>query len=595
MATARDEDSSESDRSTAMNSRRSSSLSVRLIERDTILFVAGLAVWVALHVLWVYTENVNWDEFALLARARESFVSGRLLAGGRPGLGTLVLVPFVESCTDVISAVRAARLAWIGFSAAILIALWMLLQTILPNRDDGGSGGAYGLLGVGLLALTPAFLRYSVQVRTDQPAVAFGLFGSVVLVKSRERRILALLAGILFGVGFLFSQKLVYVGALGGLLAAGETLINDRFRPGRDLSRAGLTLAGLLLTLFAFSQSVSAVFGDAPTIVASRQLDVFAYYRARGDVYDDYLRMAPQFVPHFLALFLIAAGAIRSRHQGNARASARFLLGIGVLALGIAVGWFHAGAFPYFWMTLGLFPAVGLTLAMPTADSAFRALHIRRLSLAVVWVFLLAISARAVVELSRDSQRIQRVSMRFIDANLSPEAKGFHPEKALLCRADSSPFPTLLTQNIAWTFYDNEAASDNRTEFMEQFRSLPVAFLLESWRLSLFPEEIRTFWSDHYVRYAPAVFVPGVEIQMPPGDSLRFETLVPGRYRWIPESPEDRNSVLIVGTSMSPENEVILEKQVYTVLPGADGAYGMLVLRLEADPDSNSIPFYKPF
>jgi len=78
-------DSQHSDRSTTVIGGRSSSLSVRLTDRDTILFVVGLVVWVAFHVLWVRTENVNWDEFALLARARESFVSGRLLAGGGKG------------------------------------------------------------------------------------------------------------------------------------------------------------------------------------------------------------------------------------------------------------------------------------------------------------------------------------------------------------------------------------------------------------------------------------------------------------------------------------------------------------------------------
>jgi hypothetical protein len=185
--------------------------------------------------------------------------------------------------------------------------------------------------------------------------------------------------------------------------------------------------------------------------------------------------------------------------------------------------------------------------------------------------------------------------MQFIDANLSPEARGFHPEKALLCRADANPFPFFVTQSIASTFYDNEAAIINRIEFIEQFRSRPVAFLLESWRLSLFPEEIRSFWSDHYVRYAPAVFVAGARIDLLPGDSVRFEVLVPGQYRWIPDSPADRNTVRIAGTTLEAGSDIFLGRKMYSVSPVADRTSGMLAIRMGEDPDPDSIPFFKPF
>ena len=45
-----------------------------------------------------------------------------------------------------------------------------------------------------------------------------------------------------------------------------------------------------------------------------------------------------------------------------------------VLALGVAVLLFHAAAFSYFWMTLGLFPAVAFTLSRDSLRAALAAL-----------------------------------------------------------------------------------------------------------------------------------------------------------------------------------------------------------------------------
>ena len=85
--------------------------------------------------------------------------------------------------------------------------------------------------------------------------------------------------------------------------------------------------------------------------------------------------MLPTLVPHALLLVgCVAAGGLAWRAPAPASAGASrptLLLAFAVLALGAGVAAFHAGAFFYFWMTLGLFPAVAFALALaPLRDDA---------------------------------------------------------------------------------------------------------------------------------------------------------------------------------------------------------------------------------
>src|SRR5258708_13277631 len=75
-------------------------------------------------------------------------------------------------------------------------------------------------LGAALPGLFPAFLEWSIQVRTDQVALAGGAWGAVLLLASRRRAWLALVAGVAFGVGWLGTQKLAYIPVLAALLTA---------------------------------------------------------------------------------------------------------------------------------------------------------------------------------------------------------------------------------------------------------------------------------------------------------------------------------------------------------------------------------------
>ena len=54
--------------------------------------------------------------------------------------------------------------------------------------------------------LLPAFLEWSLQVRSDHIALVGATWGGVALLASRRRPALAVCAGLCFGIGWLSSQ-----------------------------------------------------------------------------------------------------------------------------------------------------------------------------------------------------------------------------------------------------------------------------------------------------------------------------------------------------------------------------------------------------
>ncbi len=323
-------------------------MSLRRLPPGHLAFALLLAGLLVAHVIAVFTENINWDEFALLSRAADTLRTGQLSAGGRPGLGALILIPFVDGCSDSIAAIRSARLLWVGFTVALVWGFWTLLARGLETEERSARAAA---LGVALLVLVPAFLRFSIQVRTDQPAIALGLWGGVALLASRRRSSWALLAGILFGIGYLFSQKVVYVAALAGLLVVGDLFLRRELRVERELARAGLCLLSGTAILELYRAILPAFVEPVAVQSVSAGLGAFGFYRADFG-YAFYVRMLPTLIPQLIlmALLLNATGKMLRNEDGQRRL---LLLAWAILALGIVVGLFHAGAFPYFWMTLG--------------------------------------------------------------------------------------------------------------------------------------------------------------------------------------------------------------------------------------------------
>ncbi|MGH9386929.1 MAG: hypothetical protein ACRD2N_21895 [Vicinamibacterales bacterium] len=197
-----------------------------------------------------------------------------------------------------------------------------------------------------------------------------------------------------------------------------------------------------------------------------------------------------------------------------------------ILLIGYAIGVTHGGAFPYFWMTLGVFPAVALGMAWgchPPIVFTGRAMGTRRGHRHSPR----ALTATTYAQNQReDTQRVQRHALAFIERAL-PGARGFHAEGALFCRPDPDPFPVYFADGVI----RRPAGGANAEAFIDEFRSRPVSFMIAH-RLFSFPEPIDEFWKSHYVLYRDEVMLPGRELRASRGDTLEFDVVVPGQYRW---------------------------------------------------------------
>ena len=559
----------------------------RTASRFGLILALALIAWAATHLFWIFTENVNWDEFALLARAHDTLRTGTLSSGGRPGLATVLLIPFVEECRDAVQAARLARGLWTVFAITILAGLWGILRRLFEGRPRHAQDAA---LGVALLALTPAFLRYSLQVRTDQPAVALGLLGGLALLHSRRHPALAVLAGLLAGTGFLFSQKLIYVAALVGLLALGDALLRRDFEWSRDSIRVALAVLSAAVVVGVYPTVVSHFFEAPPLLPVSGQLDAFEFYR-RTVGYGYYVLMSPELLPQLTLVFLLLVSTPRALSNGGADCGIA-MLAWGILGLGLAVGMFHAGAFPYFWITLGLFPAVGIAVGMPVIRG--RARQSRRMAPLefVVWAGLIVTAAFAGSSLSRDTQAVQRDTLRLVDANFAGSSEGFSTDRALLCREDEDPFPVYFSQHIFERF-SGRGAAETTTGFLDEFRYRPVTFMVESFRLDHFPDVVKDFWAEHYVQYAAGLLVPGISLDISnDSEATIFEVIVPGEYRLY--GVESGAVATVDGVPLRDGETVLLDRGPHVVQAGSD-TEGLLALSLPDPPDLPARQFFKRF
>jgi len=557
-----------------------------------------IAVYAATRVAAVFTVAANWDEFALLDRAATTAATGVLDGGGRPGLATLVLVPFAAGCEDEIVALRNARLLWTAVTLAFLLGI----AALLSRFSDGSERRNHDAwLGVGLLALVPAFLEWSLQVRSDQLALAFGIWGAVALLASQRRVAWAIVAGGLFGAGYLATQKLIYIGALAALLALAQLILARDFRPRREALRAIACALMMLGVIAAFQAATDATLEvpqqqraltslSTPAAVAS-QMSRFEYYRSTIG-FSQYRTILPTLVPHGLLLLAltIATAVARLKHRRMSRLGVAWA----VLALGAAVAAFHASAFAYFWMTLGLFPAVAFALAAPSLREALpdKRRQLIPLATAGLWLVLAAQGVARIAELSIDTQSVQRESLSFIHRNFDAEAVGFHPERAPFCRREDDPLELYFSQAIMRQFGGEDRERHTR-RLIRNLRERPVRYVVESFRLNQFPVEIRRFLADNYQPYRASVFVAGRRLEGPIGGHSQFELIVPGRYRWLPfESPA---SIRIGDTLLAPGETAELSTGNHTAEFIEDVAGGILVLAVADPPTTAPLAFYKTY
>lgn len=531
-----------------------------------VLVALGFAIT---HVATIFSDRINWDEFLLLQRAEIAVKHGRIDGGGRPGLAVILLLPFVADCVDPVDAIVGARILWAFITFALIGGLFASIRLTLRGWSHANHAAA---LGTACVVLVPVFLRWSVQVRTDQPAIACALWGIVALLASAARPRLAGLGGALIGVGYLFSQKAIYVAGLGALLVF-TTQFSEGHRLGkRDLLRVAEMMAGGLLVLLAYRALVGLFFVPPPATSIEGGLKVFDYYRTFLG-YRVYTNMLPTVYSLIAALVLVVAATVVAYRKGSNERQ-RLLMSLSMASAGIAVGAFHAAAFPYFWMTLGLFFGAGIAVGAPGVVAAIGRAAIA--AAVVIWSWLLYWSVPFALELLRETQAPQRTAFAFIDRNLPREALGFHPDGSLFCRDDPRPFPAFVRQNVLRRFY-GPRAKPNIDAFVEEFRSRPVSFMITS-GLEPFPPPIQEFWSTHYVPYSGPVALAGFRLM--PEQEQSIDVIVPGLYRW------HGTGELLAGSALVRPGDVIsLPRGAMAVKSGAS-APGILALAVP-DPPSD--------
>jgi hypothetical protein len=560
------------------------------------LWALGLAVaaFAALRIAAVYSVAGNWDEFGLFENASITHETGVLVAGGRPGLAQLAVLPLVANCDDEIEVLQRARLIWVFITLAYLIGVGVLAWQLKPEPERRL---ADALLAVGLLALVPAFLDWSIQVRTDQIALAGGVWGGVALLTSKRRPLLALAAGLLFGIGFLATQKLIYVAALMGLLTLAQIGFGGRMRLRREALRAGLCALGFAICLLALYQAAPEqieVKSDHTVLsahVVRNGLSSFDFYR-KTIGWSQYRAMLPTLVPHFILLGALAAATLVAWRR---RTPARPTLTLAwlILILGGAVGAFHAAAFSYFWMTLGLFPALAFALArQPICDLVPDVGRIRRLAIAGFWLALAGPGLLEMVALTNDTQKVQRDSFDFIQTNFQPSDAGFQPESALFCRGESQPLLHYFSADI-YRRFGTPGSEPNRARLIQQFRDESILFIVESFRLNQFPVEVRRFWADNYQPYRASVFVAGRRLEGSGGSNSAFELVAPGEYRWLPISGPQ--PIELDGQTIGAGEVIQLAAGEHTAAFPQDVPGGLLVLALEEPPGLAPLSFYKAY
>lgn len=536
----------------------------------------AVAAWfVVPHLVHVFTEAINWDEFALLARADRSARFGEVVGGGRPGLVSVLLIPFVLDCVDSVRSVVNARVLWQFITLAYLAGVYCLVRRWFARVDRPADGRVQGLLAVALLAFLPAFVTWSVQVRTDQVALAAATWGGVALLSAGLPS--AAVAGLLFAIALLATQKAVYVIALCALIYATATTARYLGLQGGwraalrgDLLRLAAIVVAAVLVVTLYLQFVPQAARLVGGAGVGSGLEVMDWVRKRQG-YRSYTVHADRLVVHWALFAMLMAWTLRTALRRDRFEMLVVATSWLVLALGLAVVRFHGSSFPYFLMTAGLFPAVGLALA---AGGPLRLAGRLEWPVVVALVALAgAQSAREALEMTADSQATQRETMRLIRESGLRERRGYNVEGALFCARDPDPMPTLFSQGIWQKFRNNPPAA---AAFIQEFRDRPIAYIVESYRMNQFPAEIRTFFGEHYVWHEQGLLVAGVDVRGP-GD-IEADIIVDGEYRWVP-GPQDPDAWLQVDSrSLRPFETVRLHVGPHEIVAGEGTAGGRLIL-----------------
>ena len=542
--------------------------------------VSLVAAWfIVPHLLHVFTEVINWDEFALLERADRTLRFGKVVGDGRPGLITILLVPFVRDCIDSARSVVNARLLWQIITFAYLVGVYFVVRSWFRHARRPDEGHAQGLIAVALLAFIPAFVTWSVQVRTDQAALAAAIWGGVFLLSTSYRS--AAVAGALFAIALLCTQKALYVLGLCGVLFA--TATGARAWPwssvGRRelmlaMGRAAVVVASLVVVIAIYRYFVPEVSGVASDGALALAADTMALSR-KTQGYRIYTVHAHRLVVHWALLSVLFVWTLRSLWRREASEYALLACCWLTLVLGLIVIWIHGSSFPYFIMTAGLFPA--LALAMASGRPLTRLGRSTWPVIACLIVFSALQSAPENIEMFDDTQQGQRDTLKLVYSSGLRERRGYQVEGALFCSRDPAPMRTMFSPGIYTRFRKSPDAEKNSADFIAEFRNRPIAYIVESHRLMQFPKSITSFLQSHYVWYAHALLIAGFNFEST-GETAELDVIVPGNYRWVPTSGHRDASIQIDGKMLQPLGIVELSVGTHPIQAADRETRGTLML-----------------
>jgi hypothetical protein len=543
----------------------------------------------------IFSEAINWDEFAMLDRAERTYRFGKVVGEGRPGLISIILVPFVRDCVDSIHSAVNARVLWQFITVSYLVGVYFLVRAWFRFSGRTESGNAQGILALCLLAFLPAFVTWSVQVRSDQAALAASVWGGVLLLS--RSRVRATFAGLLFAFAFLCTQKAVYSVALCGVLFATATASRaltdsgqrnfELVEAAKQLGTAAVAAVVAVGIYFALTpESLQAASGGSivsgmERMKLSRSTQGFRIYTIHAD----------RLIVHwalFGALILWTARCIARRDQSEAAVLATCWLS---LALGVLVILFHGSSFPYFIMTAGLFPALALSMASGRPlELAGRLTWPVLVSLAILITLQ---SAHESIEMLEDTQLEQRETLKLVHGTPLKSRRGYHVESALFCAHDPDPIPAMFSPDIWMHFRRSPDASSNTANFIEEFRNRPVAYIIYSHRLSQFPKEVLQYWARHYVWYKRSLYVAGYNITGSAGPQT-IDVTVPGRYRWDLLASQSRSELRVDSAIVKPNEEIQLGVGKYQVLILGADSEGQLILADLPRAERDKAPEFYP-
>jgi hypothetical protein len=311
-------------------------------------------------------------------------------------------------------------------------------------------------------------------------------------------------------------------------------------------------------------------------------LNVFGYYRERFG-YRVYAGMLPTLYPHLAGLLLLLPALWVAYRRRTAQVRP-LIVALAVAALGLAVGAFHAGAFPYFWMTLGLFPACAVALGWPGIAAMWPKAS-RPIAIGL-WAGLLIVAIQYRLEMFEDTQAVQRDTFAFIDRNFDRTARGFHADGGLFCRRDPQPFPVYLHEHVMRTFGGPDGGRQADL-LVAEFRARPVTFMIEDFLLNPFPAKVKRFWATHYVPYYGAASVPGRRLRGAAGTQVELDIIVAGDYRW-----SGPGGISIDGIRLQPGATIPLSAGAHVTMLMEDTPGGVLALALPEPPRPSRAPFH---